>query len=95
METTENDKYLHIVLSLADQESEEIGEIWFDDVSIPLIILTVRVVTSGPYANKVRIKIFGNNGQTADADLVSETLATLNFRGRGVTYIYVRLRIRS
>lgn len=93
METTENDKYLHIVLSLADQESEEIGEIWFDDVSIPPDYIDGSgVVTSGPYANKVRIKKYlGTTTQTADADLVSETSATSNFRGRGVTYIYVRL----
>lgn len=94
IETTESDKYLHIVLTLADHECQEIGEIWFDDVSIPPDALDgTGLVTTGTYANKVRIRKFlGTAGQTADADLVSETSATTDFRGRGVCYLYVRLQ---
>lgn len=93
IETTENDKYLHMVLTLCDHEIQEIGEIWFDDVSIPVDALDGSgVVTTGTYANKARIrKYLGTTTQTADADLVSETSVTSDFRGRGVAYIYVRL----
>lgn len=93
IETTESDKFLHFVLTLADHECQEIGEIWFDDVSIPSDALDGDgIVTTGTYANKVRIRKFlGTAAQTADADLVSETSATTDFRGRGVAYIYVRL----
>lgn len=93
METTDNEKYLHIVLTLADHECQEIGEIWFDDESIPADYIDgTGLVTSGVYANKARIKKYlGTSTQTADADLVSETSATTDFRGRGVTYLYVRL----
>lgn len=93
METSENDKYLHIVLTFADHESEEIGEVWFDDVSIPPDAIDGSgMVISGPYANKVRLKKYlGTSTQTADSDLTSETSADSNFRGRGVTYMYIRL----
>lgn len=93
METTDNDKYLHIVLTIADHECQEIGEIWFDDVSIPPDYINGSgMVITGTYANKVRIKKYlGTTTQTADSDLVAETSATSDFRGRGVAYIYIRL----
>lgn len=93
METSNSDQYLHMVLTLADHESQEIGEVWFDDVSIPPDAIDGSgMVISGPYANKVRIKKYlGTSSQTADSDLVAETSADSNFRGRGVTYMYIRL----
>jgi hypothetical protein len=93
LETTVDDKFLHMILTIADHECQEIGEIWFDDVSIPVDALDGSgVVTSGTYANKARIKKYlGTDSQTADSDLVSETSRDSNFRGRGITYIYVRL----
>jgi hypothetical protein len=93
IETSSNDKYLHLVLTLCDHEIEEIGEIWFDDVSIPPDYLNGSgVVTTGTFANKARIKKYtGTTGQTADSDLVAETSATSAFTGSGVAYIYVRL----
>lgn len=93
METTDNDKFLHMVLTLCDHEIQEIGEIWFDDVSIPPDAIDGSGnVTSGTYANKARIKKYlGAAAQTADPDIVSETSVDSNFRGRGVSYIYARL----
>ncbi len=93
IETTSDDKFLHMVLTLCDHEIEEIGEIWFDDVSIaPDALDGSGNVTSGPYDDKARIKKhLGTAAQTADSDLVSETSVDSNFRGRGVAYIYVRL----
>lgn len=93
IETTSSDKYLHMVLTLFDHEAEDLGEIWFDDVSIPPDYLNGSgVVIDGTYENLVRIKkLMGTTGQTADSDLVSETSATSSFRGRGVSALYTRL----
>lgn len=94
IETSEKDKFLHMVLTLVDHEVEEIGEIWFDDVSIPADYLDGSGnVVSGAYTDVARIKKHnGTVSQTADSDIVAETSATTNFRGQGVAYIYVRLQ---
>lgn len=91
-ETTSSDRFLHFVLTLVDHEVEEIGEIWFGDVSIPEDAIDGDgEVISGAFSGKARIKKhLGTAGQTADADLVSETSVDTNFRGRGVAYLYVR-----
>jgi hypothetical protein len=93
IETSNNDKYIHIVLTVADHECEEIGEIWFNDVSIPLDALDADGnVVSGDYNGYARIKKhLGGVGQVADPDIVSETTATTDFIGTGLTYIYARL----
>lgn len=94
IETTGDDQYIHMVLVLADHECEEIGEIWFDDISIPpdYIDGSGEVIT-GPFAGYARIKKhLGGAGQVADADLVSETTADSTFVGAGMTYIYARLK---
>lgn len=93
LETTSNDKFLHMILTLCDCEIEEIGEIWFDDISIPPDAIDGSGnITSGTYSGKGRIKkLLGSPTQVADADIVSETSATSDFRGRGVAYIYARL----
>ena len=92
METTSNDKFLHIILTLTDHEVEEIGEIWYNDISIPIDSIDgTGLVTTGVYANKTRIKKhLGTSTQIADTDLVAETSADANFRGRGVSYLYIR-----
>lgn len=94
IETTGDDQYLHLVLTMADHECQEIGEIWFDDISIPLDYLDGSGnVTTGPFANFARIKKhLGGAGQVADSDLVSETSVDSTFVGVGVTYIYARLK---
>lgn len=93
VETTSGDKYLHMVLTICDRESQELGEVWFDDVSIaPDALDGSGNVISGTYSGKARIKKYlGTAAQTADSDLVSETSVDSNFRGQGVTYLYVRL----
>lgn len=93
IESTEDDKYLHLVLVICDHEVEEIGEVWFDDVSIPPDYIDGDGnVTTGDFENRARIKKYlGTDAQTADADLVAETSAASTFRGRGVSYMYVRL----
>lgn len=93
IEATNDNKYLHIVLTLADHEVESIGEIWLNDVSIPPDYIDGSGnIVSGKFAGKVRIKKhLGLSTQTADSDLVAETSADTNFKGQGIAYIYVRL----
>lgn len=92
--STDDDKYLHLVIMLADHEVENIGEIVINDVSIPEDDIDSNgFVIDGLYEDKVRIKKhLGAIDQSADSDLVSEVaewtdLHTLN----GVAYIYARL----
>lgn len=94
IETTGDDEYIHLVLTIADHECEEIGEIWFNDVSIPSDYLDGSGnVTQGAFSGYARIKKhLGGVGQVADSDLVSETTVDSNFVGVGITYLYVRLK---
>lgn len=94
VETSGNDQYLHLVLTMLDHECQEIGEVWFDDISIPSDYLDGSGnVTQGPFAGFARIKKYlGASGQVADSDLVSETSADSTFVGAGITYLYVRLK---
>jgi len=101
METTENNKYLHMVIALASHEVTKINAIYIDDdiiVSEAFGDLDVwdgsGNVTTGKYKDKVRIKTHnGASNQTADADLVAESdgLWTNNHRLQGIAYVYVRL----
>lgn len=94
VETTGDDEYWHMVLTLCDHEVQEIGEIWFDDISIPADYLDGSGnVTQGSFSGKARIKKhLGGAGQVADSDLVSETSADSDYVGNGIAYIYVRLQ---
>lgn len=92
-EQSDNNKYLHICIPLAGHEVEEIGEVWINDYPITDDMLDGNdIVNTGRYDGLIRIrKKLGTTSQTADADLVSETSATTDYRGQGVAYIYVRL----
>lgn len=93
--STQENKYVHLVIALASHEVEEIGEIWFDNTSIPPDYLDGSGnVTDGRYDGLVRIKKhLGYDGQNADSDLVSEVAEwTSSHKGRGIAYIYVRLK---
>lgn len=91
--STSTNKYLHVVIALADHEVEAIDEAWIGDDVIPNDYLDADgVVTTGKYANKIRIrKHLGADGQTADVKLVNEVAEwTAEHRGRGVAYVYIR-----
>jgi hypothetical protein len=83
-----------MVLTLADHEVQDIGEVWFDTLSIPPDYLDASGnVIAGHYSGFVRIKKhLGTTSQTADSDLIAETTAGVDFRGRGVAYLYIRLK---
>ena len=93
IETTDNDKFIHLIVTLCDHEVEDIGELQFNGISIPPDAIDGSGnVTSGDFTGKARIKVHkGSAAQTVDADLLSETSVTSAFRGRGVAYIYARL----
>ena len=91
--STGDNKYLHMVIMLADHEIESVGEIIINDESIPPdIIDNDGFVTLGTYADKTRIKIhLGSESQAADSDLVSEVDEwTEDHKLSGIAYIYVR-----
>ena len=92
METTDNDKYLHMAIVLAAHEVTNIWQIYIDDE--PVGTGNINGFVGGDYKNKIRIKThFGSPDQVADPDLVAESngLWTNEHRLRGVAYVYVRL----
>ena len=93
IETTNDNEFLHMVLTLADHEVDYIGEIWFDDTPIADDCIDGDGnVNKGDFNGKARIRKFlGTTSQPADPDLVAETSAGASFQGRGVAYLYVRL----
>ena len=93
METTDNNKYLHMVIALASHEVTNIPIIYIEDDKISAFDAD-GFVTSGDYKDKVRVKFhLGASDQTADADLVAESGGdwTNDHRLQGIAYIYVRL----
>jgi len=104
LQSTDNNKYLHLVVALAGHELAEIGDIYFDDVVVPLDVNGYVTAGSQFYnvgshlaaADKPRVRIKkypGTATQTADADLIAASGGkwTTAHRGQGVAYIYVRL----
>jgi hypothetical protein len=90
---TEDNKYTHIVILLADHEVAGIDEIWVNSDVVPNDYLdSGGNVVTGKYAGYLRIKKhLGTDGQTADSDLVAEDPAwTSAHRLRGRAYIYIR-----
>ena len=93
METTENNKYLHMVIALASHEVTNIPFIYIEDDKISDFDSN-GFITTGDYKDKVRVKFhLGASNQAADADLVAESGGdwTNDHRLQGIAYIYVRL----
>ncbi len=92
---TNSNKFLHLVIALAGHEVQEIGAVQLnDDIIYDAQINGSGLVTSGKYANLVRIKKHpGTADQAADSDLVAEVSEwTTDHRLRGVAYLYLRLQ---
>lgn len=92
MESTEENKYLHIVIVLAGHEIAAVEKVYFDDTEVTYD--GSGNVTSDPYASKARIQIkLGTDDQTAFSDLVAESDSnwTSNHRLRGRACVYIRL----
>lgn len=92
--TAVNNTRLHMIVTLAGHQCQEIGTVYFNDDAIhPEMLDANGMVISGKYASWVRIrKHLGQPGQVADPLLVAEVPdVDSNFIGAGVTYLYVRL----
>tara|TARA_R110000824_G_scaffold82503_3_gene206809 strand:+ start:10784 stop:13894 length:3111 start_codon:yes stop_codon:yes gene_type:complete len=92
--STEENKYLHLVIPLAGHECEAIKSVFLSDQEVTEAMVDGSGnVTSGRYSGKLRIKKhLGASDQAADTDLVSEVDNwTTEHRLRSVTYIYIRL----
>ena len=93
METTDDNKYLHMVIALASHEVTNIPFIYIEDNKVDDFDANGNV-QSGDYKDKVRVKFhLGASDQAADADLVAESGGdwTNDHRLQGIAYIYVRL----
>lgn len=92
--STADNKFLHIVLTLATHQCNQLGTTWFNDDPIHMDDLdSGGNVTSGKFAGKARIKKhLGQSGQVVDPDLLAEiSEITSDFVGNEQTYIAVRL----
>jgi len=92
-------KYLHMILTLAGHEVEEIGSIYINDEVVS--IDGSGYVTGSRWKSKIRIyKHLGNQTSATDnfanvatnlsSTLHSATSATSTFVGEGIAYIYAR-----
>jgi hypothetical protein len=86
--TGAENKYLHQIIVLAGHEVNDIGDIYVNDEIVTLD--ANGFVTSGAWDSKIRIKKHKGDQTAADSDLVSETSVDSNFKGLGLSYLYVR-----
>ena len=96
VETTGSNKFLHMVITLAGHPVQAIEDVYFNDEVIPAdtIDATTGLVTSGKYANKVRVfKSLGDEGssQPFPALASATTSWTANHLQRNRSKVYLRL----
>lgn len=94
-ENTDNNNYVHYVVTLAFHECEAINTVYINDE--PVFndqIDGSGAVVAGKFAGKLWIKKhLGTDDQTADADLIAAISGLgSNFRQRGCAYVYVKHR---
>ena len=96
-----NNKYLHMILTLAGHEVEEIGSVYINDEVVS--IDSNGFVTGDRWKSKVRIykhlgnqtsasTNFANASTNLAATLHKDTSATSSFIGKGIAYIYARFK---
>jgi hypothetical protein len=94
VETTGNDKYLHMLITIASHPVQAIDTIYLNDDAIPPhYVNSEGLVTQGKYANKVRIfKDLGTaTGQPFPALASSVSQWTADHRQTGRAKLYLRL----
>jgi len=92
MESTNVNKYLHVVVAIAGHEIDAIEKFYFNDAEVT--IDGSGNVTAGQYKDRARIQYkLGTDDQTAFTDLVAESDGkwTNNHRVRGRALVYMRL----
>jgi len=85
VQSTDNNNYLHLVIALASHQVQAINDVYLDDT----------ISTDPKFSGLVRIeKFLGTESQAASANLISESGGkwTSAHQGKGVAYLYVRLR---
>ena len=97
VETTDNNKFINLVILLATHEVNQIGTIYINDEA--LTINSSNMVTApSKYNGLVRVKKhLGTDGQSADTDLIASSNSkwTSNHKLSGIAYIYVRLEFNA
>jgi len=94
LETTNDNKYMHMIITLAGHEVNSIGDIYLDD-EVVSFSGSDGLVTTSKWDSKVYIKKFtGSSSQNVHSTLSSLTDKPVqinsNFRGRGIACLYVR-----
>ena len=92
MESTNDNKYLHMVVAVCGHEIDAIEKFYFNDAEVT--IDGSGNVTEGQYKDKARIQYkLGTADQDAFSDLVAESDGkwTENHRARGRALVYMRL----
>ena len=92
-ESTNDDKYLHLVILMASHEVNSIGQVYINDIAITLDG-SGNCTAPAQYANLIRInKHLGASDQLADTDLIAESDGkwTSNHKLSGIAYVYARL----
>lgn len=92
-ESTDDNKYLHLVILMASHEVNSIGQIYINDTAITLDG-DGNCTAPTQYANLIRInKHLGSPTQSADTDLIAESDGkwTSNHKLSGIAYVYARL----
>lgn len=85
VQSTDNNNYLHLVIALASHQVQAVNDVYLDDT----------ISTDPKFSGLVRIeKFLGTADQAASANLISESGGkwTSAHQGKGVAYLYVRLR---
>lgn len=93
--SSQDNLYLHLIVTISANKMDEIGEIWFNDECIPPDHLDATGnVIAGRYSGYARIrKLLGDPAQAADPYMVGEVAEwSNNHRQRGRAYLYVRLK---
>jgi hypothetical protein len=92
-----NNEFLHLVVPLAGHEVDGIPRVFLGDDEIGALDAGGNCI-SGKFSGYVRVKKYlGTDTQTADTDLIAEcpTFWSSAHRGRGVAYLYLRLRFQQ
>ena len=88
-ETGTDNKFLHMIITLAGHEVEEIGDIYINDE-----IVTIDgsgFVTGTRWKSKIRVIKRDGSQTTASATMMSDAGVPSTFIGRGIAHLYVRL----
>ena len=90
-ETTDGNKYLHRIISLAGHECDAVETVYFDDEELTLDG-SGEITAPSKWVGKARVKIHLGDQTTADADLVAESdgLWLGDHIGFEICYLYCR-----